>query len=467
MEVIMTRRSILFSTAVILFATALITTIVGRGNHPPTANYGSVTTQEDTPVSISLVGSDPDGDMMTYNIVTGPSHGSLSGTAPNLTYTPEADFSGSDSLAFNVNDSTDYSASATVSVTVTGVNDPPAANDDTATLQEDTPVVTVDVLANDADVDNDRLIVITATQGSNGSVTINTDSTLTYAPNVNSCGTDVFTYTLSDGKGGTDTANVNVRVNAVNDAPRITSKPVTTARVWARYTYDVDAKDPDPGDKLTYSLTTRPEGMTIDPAAGFIEWTPTNAQDGTYDVEVMAADSNSIPALDTQSFAVTVTSLSSPLTTTLTIADGYNQNSQKMLAADGKIAVVQTSDNNRLETESGSYISYDFCDSSIPAGATIISVVVHVEHFEQGRFSAGKLQWDIGTGWPGNPTVWASTNTPVREGARNETTDSWDVTSVVDTSQKIDSLQLQIKNNNNIAARTTLADHIYAVIEWY
>jgi VCBS repeat-containing protein len=441
--------------------------IKGTANHPPTAKAGSVTVLEDTPKSISIVGSDKDGDPLTYSVVTGPSHGRLSGTEPNLTYSPDTDFNGLDSFTFKVDDGKANSAAATLSIMVTPVNDSPKANDDSVTAQEDAAIVTIDVLANDTDLDNSRMMVVTATQGGNGSVTINTDSTLTYAPDRNFCGTDTFTYTLSDGRGGTDTATVNVTVKAVNDAPSITSKPTERTRVWASYTYDVEAKDPDSGDSLIYFLAKKPKGMTIDPATGLIEWRPTSAQAGTYDVLIRVADDYRVRALDTQSFTITVTSLDSPLTTTLTVADGFGQKGGGTLLAKDKITLVQASNNNRWEIEPGSYTCYDFCDASIPAGAAIISVVVYVEHFEEQQFPHGKSRWSVGTGWPAKPAVWASTDAPVHQGQSNEATDSWDVTSSVETAEKANSLQLQVKNDNSAGRRKTSVDYIYAVVQWY
>lgn len=87
-------------------------------NQPPTANAQAVTTNEDTPVSITLTGSDPDGDDLTFTVVTQPSHGSLSGMPPKLIYSPAANFNGNDSFTFKVNDGTADSNIATVSITV-------------------------------------------------------------------------------------------------------------------------------------------------------------------------------------------------------------------------------------------------------------------------------------------------------------------------------------------------------------
>ena len=463
----MRRRLILFSTLAVLIMIWFATVILKTSNAPPKAQASAVTTQEDTPVQVTLAGSDRDGNPLTYTVLKGPSHGRLSGTEPNVVYSPQANFNGPDSFTFKVSDGKADSAVAAVSITVTPVNDPPTAHADSAAAQEDAAIVTINVLANDTDPDNSRLMVVGATQGANGSVTINTDSTLTYVPNRNFCGSDTFTYTLSDGKGGTDTATVNVTIEPVNDAPSITSKPVETVRVWSPYTYDVEAKDPDPRDSLTFSLTKSPEGMTIDAATGLITWRPTSAQAGSYDVEVKVADSYKIRASDAQSFTITVTSLSSPLTTTLTVADCFSQKGKEKLSAKDKIPVVQASDNNRLETEPYSNTCYDFCDGSIPDGAAIKAVVVYVEHFEDPQFAQGKLEWAVGTGWPAKPAVWASIAAPVRLGEGKEATDSWDVTSAVQTAQKANSLQLQVQNNDTAARRKTSVDYVYAVVEWY
>lgn len=463
----MRTRLILFSTLAIAIMIAFAVVIIKSSNTPPTASAGSVTTPEDTPVSITIAGSGRGGRPLTYSVVAGPSHGTLSGTEPNLIYSPAANFNGADSFTFKVNDGNADSAEATVSITVTPVSDPPIANDDGVTIQEDAPIVTINVLANDTDPDGRRLMIVGATQGANGSVTINADGTLAYAPNKNFCGTDTFNYTVSNGEGGAATATVSVVVEPVNDAPVITSRPVETARVWAPYSYNVKAKDSDPHDSLSYSLTKNPEGMTIDTNRGLITWRPTSAQAGSYDVVVRVADDYKIRAFDMQSFTITVTSLSSPLTTTLTVADCFSQKDKEKLSAKDKIPVVQASDNNRLETEPRSNTCYGFCDASIPDGASIKSVVVYVEHFEDPAFPGEKLEWAVGTGWPAKPAVWASIAAPVRPGQIREAMDSWDITSAVDTAAKANALQLQVQNNDAAGMRKTYVDYVYAVVQWY
>lgn len=97
-------------------------------NVPPVANAQTVSTFEDTPLSINLTGSDLDGDPLTYSVVDDPAHGSLSGEAPNLTYTPAADFFGNDSFTFKVNDGKVDSTVVTVGIEITAVNDRAVVN---------------------------------------------------------------------------------------------------------------------------------------------------------------------------------------------------------------------------------------------------------------------------------------------------------------------------------------------------
>jgi hypothetical protein len=462
----MKRTLIVISVIFILFAIAVAAIFIGTTNNPPVAQSGTITVEENTPVMITLSGSDPDGDSLSFSVAAGPSHGSLRGTEPNLVYMPVKDFNGSDGFTFMVSDGSASSAEAIVSITVTSVNDPPVAEDDSISTFEDTPVVVIDVLANDTDIDKDELIILGVTQGRNGSVTINANNMLIYKPRRNFFGTDSFTYTVSDGRGGTDKAEVELTITAVNDPPVITSKPPTTTRVWSSYSYDVDVKDPD-GDTLNYSLIDKPDGMIIDANTGSIEWRPDNTQDGKHDVTLKVEDANEIPASDTQSFTLTVTSLSSPLITPLTVENVYDHTSRKKLPTEDRIAVVKASDNRYHDIEVDSSITFDFSDASIPEGGKIISVTIFVEHFEDKQFPTGKLQWNIGENWPENPVIWASINAPTRDGSQNIATDSWDITSIVDTPEKVDLLQFQIRNNSNIAQRNTFVNYIYGTVRWY
>ena len=106
-------------------APATVSITVTPVNDPPTALAQSVSTPEDTAKAITLAGSDPDGGALTFAIGAAPAHGTLSGTANNVTYTPAPDYNGPDSFTFTVNDGAVTSAAATVTITVTPVDDPP------------------------------------------------------------------------------------------------------------------------------------------------------------------------------------------------------------------------------------------------------------------------------------------------------------------------------------------------------
>ncbi len=443
---------------------ATVSLVVTPADDPPIANANNVTVPEDAVTHILLTGSDPDGDPLTYSVLRAPTHGTLSGTAPNLIYTPDPNFSWLDSFTFRVSDGKTDSVPATILVSVAAANDPPTAKDDKIVTQEDTPA-TIDVLANDIEVDNELLTISDINQGKGGSVTINKDGTLTYTPKENFYGTDTFTYTVTDRAGEKDTAKVTVEVSGANDPPVITSNPATKAMVGVLYSYNVRAEEPDKEDTLTYSLIAQPAGMKIDSLTGLIQWMPIETQQETHNVVVKVVDSNSVPASATQEFTVTVNP-TPPKTATLTIEDGYDQRSRKALSADGKIDSVKVSDDKRQAILAGSYISYDFSGVSIPSGATVSSVVVYVEHFEDEKLIPGKIQWHIGTGWPNNPKIWISANAPVRKGQKNEAVDSWDITSFVNTPEKVSSLQLQIMNNDTASRKTASVDYVYAVVEW-
>jgi hypothetical protein len=191
-----------------------VTVTIVEANHPPVARDHTVSTQEDSAVDLTLGASDEDGDALTFAIASEPTQGALSAldaASGSLTYTPGADYAGADSFAFSVTDG-EYTATATVSIQVTAVNDAPVAQDDTASAAVDA-TVTIDVLSNDSDVDSGDTLTVSATDTSSttGSVTLKADGTVDYTAG-SSAGTDTFGYTVSDGNGGTDSATVTITV---------------------------------------------------------------------------------------------------------------------------------------------------------------------------------------------------------------------------------------------------------------
>lgn len=189
-----------------------------QSGSPPTATDDSYTTDEDTQLSVAAAGvldndSDDDGDPLTASLVSGPANGTVTlNSDGSFTYDPDPDYNGSDSFVYAAEDGNGGSSEATVSLTVNPVNDAPTAADDayTGTIGDTLTVAAPGLLENDTDVDGDALTVnTTAVSGpSNGTLSLQADGSFDYTPDSTSVEKDSFTYELSDGKGGLDTATV-------------------------------------------------------------------------------------------------------------------------------------------------------------------------------------------------------------------------------------------------------------------
>jgi len=289
--------------------TATVQVTVTAVNDPPVAQDLAVSTQEDQPVGITLQGSDVDGDTLIYAIGTGPSHGTLSGTAPNLTYTPDADYSGADSFTYTVSDGSVTSAPATVSITVSAVNDPPVANDDSAVVEEDSSV-TIPVLANDKDVEGEALTITGVSAAAHGTAVVTADNQqIVYTPNPDFNGADSFTYTVSDGS-ASDTATVQVTVTAVNDPPVANDDSAETEQE-VPVVIQVLANDSDvDGDQLTITAVSDPSNGTAEIASGEIIYTPDSGFAGTDTFDYTVSDGKG--GTDTATVLVTVNQTAAP-----------------------------------------------------------------------------------------------------------------------------------------------------------
>ena len=258
----------------------------GGGNNPPVAVDDALTTQQDTPGSINVLAndSDPDaGDTLTVSGSTAGAHGTVSCTAAgSCTYTPGAGYTGPDAFTYTVSDGEGGTDAGTVNVTVRpagGGNNPPVAVDDALTTQQDTPG-SVNVLANDSDPDaGDTLTVSGSTAGAHGTVSCTAAGSCTYTPGAGYTGPDAFTYTVSDGEGGTDTGTVNVTVSPAgggNNPPVAVDDALTTQQdTPGSVNVLANDSDPDAGDTLTVSGSTAGAHGTVScTAAGSCTYTP-------------------------------------------------------------------------------------------------------------------------------------------------------------------------------------------------
>ncbi len=174
----------------------------------------------------SLLSNDTGGATQAV-LVAGPSNGVLNlNTDGTFNYTPATNFNGTDSFTYKASDGTTQSANtATVSITVTPVNDPPVAvaNPSYSTL-EDTPLTinaASGVLANDTDVDGDTLtaVMVTTVSAASGSLTLNSNGSFTYTPAANFSGTASFTYHARDAALDSNVVTATITVTPVNDPP--------------------------------------------------------------------------------------------------------------------------------------------------------------------------------------------------------------------------------------------------------
>jgi hypothetical protein len=249
-------------------APATVAITVAPVNDAPIANSASVTLPEDTSANIVLTGTDVDGDALTFAVVGGPSHGTLSGTAPNLVYTPAANYFGGDSFTFKVNDGQVDSAAATVTLTVAPVNDAPVATPASVTLAEDT---SANIVLSGTDVEGDTLTFTVATNPAHG-ILSGTAPNLIYTPAANYFGGDSFTFTASDGQATSGPATVTITVTPVNDAP--VAAPVSVTLAEDTSTNIVLSGTDVEGDALTFAVTVNPAHGTLSGTPPNVTYTP-------------------------------------------------------------------------------------------------------------------------------------------------------------------------------------------------
>ena len=271
---------------------ATVSIVIKPTNDPPVAIDDEGTTKEDHPLELAVLDndSDPDHDGLSVDWITQPTSGSVANHGGRVTYAPDPDFNGTDSFMYGISDGHGGMDSATVTVLVTPENDPPIAQDDSASTDEDAPV-TVSVLANDSDPDHDGLDITSIMQAANGDVD-NNGSSVTYTPDPGFNGSDNFTYTVSDGHGGKATATVLVIVNPVNDAP-LAEDDTSATHEDESVTIAVLANDSDPdGDALTIQYVTQPTDGLVENNGLDVTYTPDPGFNGSDTFTYTVSDGN-------------------------------------------------------------------------------------------------------------------------------------------------------------------------------
>jgi Ca2+-binding RTX toxin-like protein len=290
-------------------ASSTVVVAIAAVNDAPVAENDTATTPEETEVTIDVLANDSDvedgNEELTVTAASAPNGEVEINDDGTLSYTPDADYSGTDTITYTVTDTAGATASATVAVEVTDVADTPVANPDTADVDEDDSV-TIDVLANDTDPDTpvEELEVIDAT-APNGEVEINDDGTLEYTPDPDFNGTDVITYTVTDPDGNTATGTATVEVAPVNDAP-VAEDDTASTDEGETVTIDVLANDSDveDGNDLDVTSASASNGDVTINDDGTLDYTPDAGFSGPDSITYTVTDSDG--ATDTALVSVTV-----------------------------------------------------------------------------------------------------------------------------------------------------------------
>jgi VCBS repeat-containing protein len=261
-------------------ATHVVNVTISAVNDAPVITQGASTAKtisEDgspTAFSLTLNATDADSDAMTWQVSTVASHGTAgvsstsNGQTATVTYVPTANYNGTDTFTLTVSDGNGGTATHVVSVTITAVNDAPVITQGASTaktISEDGSPTAFALTLNATDVDGDTMTWQVSTTASHGTAGVSSASngqtaTVTYVPTANYNGTDTFTLTVSDGKGGTATHVVNVMITEVNDAPVITQGASTAKTISedgspTAFALILNATDVD-GDTMTWQVST-------------------------------------------------------------------------------------------------------------------------------------------------------------------------------------------------------------------
>lgn len=269
-----------------------ITLNIAPVNDAPTTNDINLTTDEDVPVNGQVVAQDIENDTLSYVVSGQPANGTvvLDPATGTFVYAPNANYNGGDSFVVTVSDGNGGATTSLVTIGINPVNDAPVSNDQNLVTDEDTPI-NGQVVA--SDVDGDSLGYSVSGQPANGTVSLNpVTGGFVYTPNANYNGSDTFVVTISDGKGGTTTSNINIGINPVNDAPVSSDQNLITPEDVA-LTGQVVATDIE-GDTLAYAVSGQPANgsVSLNPATGGFVYTPNANYNGSDSFVVTISDGN-------------------------------------------------------------------------------------------------------------------------------------------------------------------------------
>jgi len=253
----------------------------------------------------AVAASDPDGDSLTYTLPAAPAGMTIDPASGLIQWTPTADQLGDNAVTVRVDDGHGGTVTQDFTLTVAPqptVNLPPVIASSANTAARARQLYRYPVTANDPNAGD--VLTFALDSAPAGMVIDPPSGVIQWVPTDDQVGDHAVSARVTDDGGLSDTQAFTVTVALGNRAPSITSVPSGGATVGRLYVYAVTASDPDAGDILSYHLDTTPTGMTIDPATGLVQWTPTADQVGSQAVTVRVQDP--LGAGATQGFAITV-----------------------------------------------------------------------------------------------------------------------------------------------------------------
>ena len=252
-------------------------------NTKPSATFTSFNTNEDTPYSNILTGSDVDGDTLTFNLVSNPSHGVLNiDSNGSFSYTPNSNFYGQDSFSYKVYDGRIYSDIQTVDITISSVNDLPTPSFSNFTTDED---ISYQGILSANDIENDPLTFQLESNVLNGTLSLESNGSFSYTPNSNYAGHDSFSYKVYDGSDYSTIQEVSISVLLINSKPVATSDNFEVIEINSNPSYNtfngqLSASDED-NDTLTYLLEQNTSNGSIEiDSNGTFHYTNFRVEDG-------------------------------------------------------------------------------------------------------------------------------------------------------------------------------------------
>ncbi|TMS67570.1 Ig-like domain-containing protein [Pseudoalteromonas sp. S1691] len=381
---------------------ATLNITINSVNDAPVASPDTATILEDAAATnINVLGNDTDveNDTLSISAVTATS-GTVTSSADDVIYTPEANFSGQASINYTLSDGTD-TTNGVLTITVTPVNDAPVANPDTTTILEDASATSINVLSNDTDEENDTLS-ITSVNADVGAIS-SSGANVVYTPEANFNGQVIVNYILSD---GTDTAagTLTINVTPVNDAPVAQPDTATINEDAPETTIDVISNDTDADATDTLALTA----VTADIGTASVEnneikYTPAlnnestatltyTLSDGTDEVQgnltITIVAINDAPTAVNQTFAIGENSTDGETIGTITASDIENDTLTFSLSG-GETSLFNIDSNSGLLTVNGNSafnfetatqhtVNIDITDNGSPNETTTITINVNI-----------------------------------------------------------------------------------------